>query len=48
MKILDLAIKDLKRSFRSVFAVLFMFGIPLLMTGMFYFMFVCTSCTRMS
>ncbi len=39
MKILDLAIKDLTRSFRSVFAVLFMFGIPLLMTGMFYFMF---------
>lgn len=39
MKILDLAIKDLKRSFRSVFAVVFMFGIPLLMTGMFYFMF---------
>lgn len=39
MKILDLAIKDLLRSFRSVFAVLFMFGIPLLMTGMFYLMF---------
>ncbi len=39
MKILDLALKDLTRSFRSVFAVAFMFGIPLLVTGMFYLMF---------
>ena len=39
MKILDIALKDLTRSFRSVFAVLFMFGIPLLVTGMFYIMF---------
>ncbi len=39
MKIFDLAIKDLTRSFRSVFAVAFMFGIPLLVTGMFYLMF---------
>jgi ABC-type Na+ efflux pump permease subunit len=39
MKILDIAFKDLTRSFRSVFAVVFMFGIPLLVTGMFYFMF---------
>jgi ABC-type multidrug transport system permease subunit len=39
MKIIDLALKDLTRSFRSVFAVLFMFGIPLLITGMFYIMF---------
>ena len=39
MKILDIALKDLTRSFRSAFAVIFMFGVPLLVTGMFYFMF---------
>lgn len=39
MKALDIALKDLKRSFRSASAVMFMFGIPLLVTGMFYFMF---------
>jgi len=39
MKILDIAIKDMTRSFRSTFALIFMFGVPLLMTGMFYFMF---------
>ena len=39
MKILDIALKDMTRSFRSMFAIIFMFGIPLLMTGMFYFMF---------
>jgi ABC-type Na+ efflux pump permease subunit len=39
MKIIDIAIKDLTRSFRSAFAVIFMFGVPLLVTGMFYFMF---------
>jgi ABC-type Na+ efflux pump permease subunit len=39
MKILDIALKDLLRSFRSMFALVFMFGIPLLMTGMFYIMF---------
>lgn len=39
MKTLDIALKDLKRSFRSAFAVIFMFGVPLLVTGMFYFMF---------
>lgn len=39
MKSLDIALKDLTRSFRSAFALLFMFVIPLLMTGMFYFMF---------
>jgi ABC-2 type transport system permease protein len=39
MKILDIALKDLTRSFRSVFAVVFMFVIPLLVTGMFYLMF---------
>jgi len=39
MKALDIALKDLTRSFRSAFALVFMFGIPLLVTGMFYFMF---------
>jgi uncharacterized phage infection (PIP) family protein YhgE len=39
MKAIDIAIKDLRRSFRSTFAVIFMFGVPLLVTGMFYFMF---------
>ena len=39
MKILDIAFKDMTRSFRSAFALIFMFGVPLLLTGMFYFMF---------
>ena len=39
MKAVDIALNDLTRFFRSVFAVVFMFGIPLLVTGMFYFMF---------
>jgi len=39
MKILDIAIKDMRRSFRSAFALVFMFGVPLLLTGMFYLMF---------
>jgi ABC-2 type transport system permease protein len=39
MKAIDIALKDLTRSFRSAFAVVFMFGVPLLVTGMFYFMF---------
>jgi ABC-2 type transport system permease protein len=39
MKLLTIAIKDLTRSFRSTFAVVFMFGVPLLMTGMFSMMF---------
>ena len=39
MKIIDIALKDLTRSMRSTFAVVFMFGVPLLVTGMFYFMF---------
>ncbi len=39
MKAIDIALKDLTRSFRSAFAIIFMFGIPLLMTGMFYLMF---------
>lgn len=39
MKAIDIALKDLRRSFRSASAVMFMFGIPLLVTGMFYMMF---------
>ncbi len=39
MKAIDIALKDLTRSFRSTFAIVFMFGVPLLMTGMFYLMF---------
>jgi len=39
MKELDIALKDMTRSFRSTFAIVFMFVIPLLVTGMFYFMF---------
>lgn len=39
MKAFDIALKDMTRSFRSAFAVIFMFGVPLLVTGMFYFMF---------
>src|SRR5512135_1168686 len=39
MKAIDIALKDLTRSFRSMFAIVFMFGLPLLVTGMFYFMF---------
>lgn len=39
MKILDIALKDLTSSFRSTFLLVFMFGIPLLVTGMFYLMF---------
>jgi ABC-2 type transport system permease protein len=34
MKILDIAFKDMTRSFRSYFALMFMFGVPLLMAGM--------------
>jgi ABC-type Na+ efflux pump permease subunit len=39
MKVFDIAMKDMLRSFRSAFALVFMFGVPLLMTGMFYLMF---------
>src|SRR3989304_740922 len=39
MKAFVIAFKDMLRSFRSMFALVFMFGIPLLMTGMFYIMF---------
>jgi ABC-type Na+ efflux pump permease subunit len=39
MKILDIALKDLTRSFRSAMAMVFMFVIPLGITTLFYFMF---------
>jgi ABC-2 type transport system permease protein len=39
MKVFDIALKDMTRSFRSAFALVFMFGVPLIMTGMFYLMF---------
>lgn len=39
MKILDIAFKDLLRSFRSLFAVGMMFVVPLLITGLIYFAF---------
>lgn len=39
MKAIDIALKDMLRSFRSFFAFVFMFVVPLLVTGMFYFMF---------
>ena len=39
MKVLDIALKDMIRSFRSATAFVFMFVIPLLVTGLFYFMF---------
>jgi ABC-2 type transport system permease protein len=39
MKLLDIAFKDMTRSFRSANALMFMFVIPLLVSGMFAFMF---------
>jgi hypothetical protein len=39
MKSIDIALKDMLQSFRSLFAVMFMFVIPILMTGMFSLMF---------
>ncbi|MBI9044798.1 MAG: ABC transporter permease [Anaerolineaceae bacterium] len=38
MKAFDIAIKDLKQSFRSLSAIIFMFGVPLLMTALFFFL----------
>lgn len=43
LKAIDIALKDMTRSMRSLIAVAFMFGIPLLVTGMFYLMFGSTS-----
>ncbi|MEW5871089.1 MAG: ABC transporter permease [Chloroflexota bacterium] len=39
MKAIDIALKDMTRSLRSLTILVFMFGIPLLMAGMFYIMF---------
>jgi len=39
MKTLSIAIKDLWRAFRSYFALAFMFGVPILMTVLFAFLF---------
>ncbi len=39
MKALDIALKDLKQAFRSYFAIAFMFVIPILITGLFAFLF---------
>ena len=39
MKILDIAFKDMTRSFRSVFAIGMMVVAPLLLTGLIYFAF---------
>jgi len=39
MKIIAIALKDIKQSFRSLFAVGMMLGAPLLITGLIYFAF---------
>ena len=39
MKVLAIMFKDLQHAFRSVFGLMFMFGIPLLLTAVFYFAF---------
>ncbi len=39
MKTLTIALKDLTRSFRSMFLLAFMFAVPLMMAGVFYLMF---------
>ena len=39
MKSLTIALKDLSRAFRSMFALAFMFGVPILMTVLFAFLF---------
>ena len=39
MKTLDIAWKDIRQSFRSAFALAFMFGVPLLVTALFVLMF---------
>ena len=39
MKSISIAIKDMGRAFRSLFALAFMFGIPILMTVLFGFLF---------
>jgi ABC-2 type transport system permease protein len=39
MKVLDIALKDLRRWLRNPFVVIMMFGAPLLITGLLYFAF---------
>ncbi len=39
MKVITIALKDLSRAFRSMFALAFMFGVPILMTLLFAFLF---------
>jgi ABC-2 type transport system permease protein len=39
MKVLDIAFKDLLRSIRTPFALVMMFGAPMLITGLLYFAF---------
>ncbi len=39
MKIVDVALKDLRRVFRSPFDLVMMFGAPLLLAGLLYFAF---------
>ncbi len=39
MKLLAITLKDLRRSFRSFFSIMFMFGVPLLVTALFWFIF---------
>ena len=39
MKSIYIALKDMLQSFRSAFALVFMFGVPILITFVFYFMF---------
>lgn len=39
LKAFDIALKDMIRSYRSAIALVFMFGMPLLVTGLFYLMF---------
>lgn len=36
MKVIHIALKDILQSFRSYIALAFMFGVPILMTGIFY------------
>jgi ABC-type Na+ efflux pump permease subunit len=39
MKALDIALKDITQALRSLFLLVFMFGVPILMTALFAFMF---------
>jgi ABC-2 type transport system permease protein len=38
-KVFDIALKDMTQYFRSLIAVIMMFGVPILLVGMFYIMF---------